>query len=109
MSNLFALNFRFAPQPQAGSKSRVICFCSAIRFRFRSASETVLLRLTIEIVGFIALSSPLQDRVLKLRAVRRRDDMPIGRSESTSPNKGSEYQLQLGTLSIKNPPEVGTL
>src|SRR5215471_19325829 len=41
MSNFVASNLRFAPQPQAGSKSRVICFCSAGRLRFISASETV--------------------------------------------------------------------
>src|SRR5437762_11516689 len=54
MLYLFALNLRFAPHPQAGSKSRVICFWSATRLRLMSASETVRDRLTIEIVGFIA-------------------------------------------------------
>src|SRR5712691_7648290 len=53
MLYFFAFNLRFAPHPQAGSKSRVICFWSATSFRLRSASETVE-RLTIEIVGFIA-------------------------------------------------------
>src|SRR5439155_22350103 len=33
--------------------SRVICFCNASSFRFRSASVTVFERLTIEIMGFI--------------------------------------------------------
>src|SRR5712691_9508444 len=52
MLYFFAFNLRFAPHPQAGSKSRVICFWSATSFRLMSASETVE-RLTIEIVGFM--------------------------------------------------------
>ena len=52
MSNLFELNLRFAPHPHTGSKWREICFCNAGSFRLISASEIVLERLTIEIVGF---------------------------------------------------------
>jgi hypothetical protein len=65
MSNLFELNLRFAPHPHAGSKWREICFCNAGSFRFISASEIVLERLTIEIVGFTV---PFPFRVPGLRA-----------------------------------------
>src|SRR6266581_1688921 len=65
MSNLFELKLRFAPHPHAGSKWPEICFCNASSFRLISASEIVLERLTIEIVGFTA---PFSLRVPALRA-----------------------------------------
>src|SRR6266550_9008322 len=79
MLYLFALNLRFAPHPQAGSKSRVICFCMAgMTTRFKMELVTIFDRLTIEIVGFIAyllLSECLSE-------ARWRHDMSTAHSES---------------------------
>src|SRR6266566_3830882 len=79
MLYLFALNLRFAPHPQAGSKSRVICFCMAgMTTRFKMELVTIFDRLTIEIVGFITyllLSECLS-------AARWRHDMSTSHSES---------------------------
>ena len=47
-------------EKQAGSKSRVICICMAgMTTRFKIEEVTILDRLTIEIVGFICLPSPV--------------------------------------------------